>query len=101
MRSGRWSQGGHVGVLCAEPVTDPASYRGAHGIDRAGVEKEGGGTMRHPFGVHAVNEAKLVDVFGCFWKQGGDPMTALPVTLKFPKGLHHHLLGVFPVLLKR
>ena len=52
--------------------------------------------MRHPFGVHAVNEAKLVDVFGCFWKQGGDPMTALPVTLKFPKGLHHHLLGVFP-----
>ena len=23
-------------------------------------------------------------------------MTALPVTLKFPKGLHHHLLGVFP-----
>ena len=66
-------KGGHVGVLCAEPVTDPASYRGAHGVDRAGVEKEGGGTMRHPFGVHAVNEAKLVDVFGCFWKQEETP----------------------------
>ena len=45
--------------------------------------------------VHAVNEAKIIHMFGHFGKQRRNRFTGLPVLLKIPERFHHHLLGGF------
>ena len=76
-------------VFGTETVTDPRAHAGADEVGGAGVEKERGGSVRDTLGVHALQEAQVIDHSGHVREEFGRPVAALAALLEFPKRLHH------------
>ena len=58
------------------------------------MQEKSGRPVGHPFGVHAVEEAEIIDVPGDFWKEAGNVLSAISVVPEGPQVLHDfHGLG--------
>ena len=88
-------EAGEVFVFGAESVGDPAAHGGADEVGGTGVEEEGGGAVSHAFGVHGVDEAEVIDMFGDVGEEGADPATGLAVLFEIPEGLEEFALALF------
>ena len=93
-------EGWHVFVFAPQPVADPAADGRPNKVHRSGVQKQGSRPVSNSFGVHSVEKAELVHVFGYFGEKGGDGLAALPSPLKIPQWLHHGSLGHLSKIVK-
>ena len=94
--------GGHDGdkarkvfVFGSQSVSDPAAHRGADEVGRSGVKKEGRGAVRHPFGMHGVYEAEVIDVLCDVGKECADPAAGFAVLFEIPERLEEFALALF------
>ncbi len=85
---GECDKAGEVLVIGAEAVADPGAHARADEIGAAGVEEEGGGTMRNTFGVHAFNDAEVIHVLGHMWEELRGPEARLAALFEIPERFH-------------
>ncbi len=88
---GEGDEGGEIGVFGTEPVADPGADTGPDEGGGAAVEEEGGGAVGDAFGLHAMEEAELVDPLGGVREEFADPMPGLAMACELPGGTHHAL----------
>jgi hypothetical protein len=60
------------------------------------VEEKSGRSVRHSFGVHGMDEAEIIDVFGDVGEETADPATGLPVLFEIPERFEKFTLTFFP-----
>src|SRR5262249_37912474 len=72
---------------------DPGADRWPYKVDRASVHKERGRAVGYAFGVHALQEADVVDMPGDVREEVGHPFARLPVSPKAPEVLHDAMLN--------
>ena len=56
--------------------------------------------MGDSFGVHSVEKAEVVHVFGNFGEKSGDGLAALSSALKIPQWFHHGSPGHLPKIVE-
>ena len=93
-------EGGHVFVFAPQPVAYPAADGRADEVHRSGVQKQSSRPVGNSFGVHSVEKAEIVHVFGYFGEEGGDGLAALPSSLKVPQRFHHGSPGHLPKIIE-
>ena len=59
------------------------------------MEEQGGWPMGHAFGVHRMNERKVIHLAGDVGKKRGNLLSAFAVLLEIPKGFHELPLALF------
>ena len=59
------------------------------------MKKEGGGAVRHPFGMHGMYKAEIIDMLCDVGKERADPATGFTVLLEIPKRFEKFPLGFF------
>ncbi len=92
--AGGWTdrdEAGQVFVFGSQAVDDPGAHRRAKQVRGAAMKEERRGSMGDAFGVHAVQEAEIIDVAGHVRKQLGDPAAGFAVLGEFPGRLHDSL----------
>ncbi len=82
---------GQVFVFRTQSVHHPGAHARTDEAGGAGVQEEGGRSMRHALGVHAVQEAEVVDVLVDVREQAGGPATRLAVLGIVPERFHQLL----------
>src|SRR5690606_35859980 len=83
-------------VLGAETIGDPRADRWSDEIRRACVEKERRRTVRHAFGVHAAEDAKLVGLLRDLGEDLRDVEATLAVARELPRRSEHTFGGHLP-----
>ena len=93
-------EGRHVFVFTSQSVAYPAADGRPNEVHRSGMQEQGSRSVGNSFGVHCVEKAEVVHVFGNFGEKSGDGLAALPSALKVPQRFHHGSLGHLPKIVE-
>ena len=88
-RGGDGHKAGQVVALAAQAILHPGTHAGSYLRGGAGVQKQGCGTVRHPLGVHGMDEAQVIHAPVEVGEQFRAPVAALAVAVELPQRLHH------------